>query len=483
MRLRGARPVTLSNQRKTSFGSDVSMASPGARHVAGFVSGAPPDALVVSSETNVFSTKTFNNTTMEVGTVVDMVNFSNPLCQIVALSDGKLPRPETFAMKIRPPNILEKLDAIYHAKAHEETRRFQYMRRSTLNRTNKTVVSADEAEMVQQEERQLVVALRRGLEDAGFELLSKRDYDLCEALNAGYLLRLSILPDIAQADPSIFQEFYPERIQNNTTIFDDDMLFEGRILIYWRGYNSEVTQGRLLLPKLDYLQANLVQRSAASIVETIGRVERFFIDKLSQSVRSLQRSVRHLLLEVVSYLPIGERLAKVAQQKLATNVENTSNRLTAPSLPKLEDMNLEARRFLRLGRYGGSRIRFIGSPNPKDALNPFLICEIPGVSNPPCPNAHSKYIRQIEKPRSMGRDKMDHAKTVKTDYFTCLYDEQSKNAPRATQLLERISIRDVVDSFSHVGRARLLASFFSKSELVEPSFDEVRRRNLVCLIL
>lgn len=34
--------------------------------------------------------------------------------------------------------------------------------------------------------------------------------DLCEALNAGYLLRLSIVPDTRMLDPHIFRDFYPE---------------------------------------------------------------------------------------------------------------------------------------------------------------------------------------------------------------------------------------------------------------------------------
>ncbi len=70
-------------------------------------------------------------------------------------------------------------------------------------------------------EERLVSSVRTSLENAGFELLSKRDIDLCESLNAGYLLRLSILPDVSELD-EIAQEFYPERFDADGKSLDEN---------------------------------------------------------------------------------------------------------------------------------------------------------------------------------------------------------------------------------------------------------------------
>lgn len=483
-------PYPLQHSRKMKNTPSVSLSSIGTRQVVGqYVNGALPNAVIgndaLISGNVVATSKSSSKSVDDDAYAVDMVNFTNPVCRIVAASDGKLPKDkQSIANIVRPPAILEKLDAIFHARAYEETRRFQYMQRSSFGHdTNEASTTISTAPFFDpEEEEQLIRTVRRCLEDAGFESLSKRDYDLCEALNAGYLLRLSILPDVGQADPRIYQEFYPERFYQNATFLDtndDELLFEGRILVFWRGYACEMTRGRLVLPKLDYLQANLVQRSAAHIVKSIGKAERFVLIKLNQYLRIMQRSLRRWLSGLVTTIPVGGRLAKVAHYSTIMAWQNeTTSTETTPTLRKEfdgNDLDYRPRRFFRLGRYGGSKIRFVGSPNPKDALNPFLICEIPEVANPPCPNAHNSYLHQIERSRSVAGDKNRATqKTIKNDDFTCFYDGQSKNPPRSTQLLERVSISDVVDSFSHVGRARLLASFFSKSELIEPSFDEVR---------
>jgi hypothetical protein len=183
---------------------------------------------------------------------------TSPICRVVTRSDRKIPTTKGAipASLSRPPYVLRNLDNLFHAVSYSETRRLQYFETSS---------TAQPPSCSDGEEARLVDVTRTSLEDAGFQLLSRRDLDLCEALNAGYLLRLSILPDVSKLDPTVAQEFYPERFDSkgNPLNDQDEILFNGRVLVFWRGYSSETTNGRLILPKLDYLQASVVQSSAA----------------------------------------------------------------------------------------------------------------------------------------------------------------------------------------------------------------------------
>jgi hypothetical protein len=171
----------------------------------------------------------------------------------------------------QPPYVLRKLDNLFHIAWHAETQRLPYFDASVTHprEGRRKTRGSDEATLVE--------LTRSCLEDAGYQLLSRRDLDLCDALNAGYLLRLSILPDVASLDPGIAREFYPERFDSkgNKVIRDDtdELLFGGRVLVYWRGYSTEVTKGRLVLPKIDYLQASIVQGLAAKYVRCIARLK------------------------------------------------------------------------------------------------------------------------------------------------------------------------------------------------------------------
>ena len=99
--------------------------------------------------------------------------------------------------------------------------------------------------------------LRVELEAAGFQPFTERDLQLSRALNVGYLLRLSIEPSLSSANASLADDFYGSRLINGTRMLDVNasLPFEGRMLLLHRGYGTEITRGRLLLPKLDYLQA------------------------------------------------------------------------------------------------------------------------------------------------------------------------------------------------------------------------------------
>ena len=69
---------------------------------------------------------------------------------------------------------------------------------------------------------------------------------LCDCLNPGYLLRLSLVPDLSDLAP-----ISPEYSGVSE-------LFDGRAAVFYRGYGTETTSGRLLPQKLDFLQANLL---------------------------------------------------------------------------------------------------------------------------------------------------------------------------------------------------------------------------------
>jgi hypothetical protein len=366
------------------------------------------------------------------------------VCRVVALPDGKLP---TAASDLPPeilesPHLLDKLDAIYHAMSHEETRRLRYLERS------KNI----EPVIDETEEENLVLLLRNSLEDAGFELLTRRDVDLCEALNAGYLLRLSIAPDVAGFDPTISKEFYPEYYDEDGKP-NEDLLFEGRVLLYRRGYSSEVTEGKLLLPKLDYLQASIVQRSARRVTEAIGRVERQLLSTVTAVTRHFQIVARNQLARVADTVPNPSvaRFLRIKWGWKPVDKETLDH--------DKEDMASIG--FFKFSRYGGeSRNRFLGSPGTLDALDPFLCCDIADIDT-----VDGEPFHEVNG-------------ALNSSAFTCLYDSQQSH-PRPSSsyqedvLLERVSINNVVDLSTSQGRRNVVKRFFAKSKLVEPTFEEV----------
>ena len=250
-----------------------------------------------------------------------------PICRVVALSDSKLPTSAlALPVELRQPlNDLRRFDDVYHAMAHDETRRLKYL--DTSNRKG----NDDEAPPVYepQEEKELVSVTRKSLEDAGFKLLSRRDLDLCEALNAGYLLRLSIEPDVSELDPCIAREFYPEQFDSEGKLLnEDELLFDSRVLVFRRGYSQEVTRGRLLLPKIDYLQASLVQRSASWLKRRANDIEeRVSIKTGNMYRRAASFSIRKMrsLTDRIQNKRIGSFLRK----RIPTQTSDMSSSLSS----------------------------------------------------------------------------------------------------------------------------------------------------------
>lgn len=107
---------------------------------------------------------------------------------------------------------------------------------------------------------------RQSLERAGYVEVTDRDLEICEALNAGYLLRLSLAPDLSNLDKNLRIEFVGEDGISGTGA----SLFGGKVVMFRRGYGTEVTDNRrLIIPKLDYLQASLVQKNAATVSDKV----------------------------------------------------------------------------------------------------------------------------------------------------------------------------------------------------------------------
>ena len=154
----------------------------------------------------------------------------------------------------------------------------------------------------------------------------------------------------------------------------------------------------------------------------------------------------------------------------------------------LQDDNIEnddLEGSITLQRYGGTRASFFGSPDPNDALDPFMMCEV-------------KYYNPSNLPSNLqynGTDLIDSsvkvtAADIESDMndvlnrqrrFTCEYDgemETSTTFDRESspkmQLLERVSISNLVDIFSRSGRKKFIKALFAQSKLVEPTYEEVR---------
>lgn len=392
-----------------------------------------------------------------------------PICRIVTRSGAKIPTTTPPSL-IQQQDFLDKLDAFYHAESRQRTKNLRY-----LGPSKQKLQNAEAEQVVDRgEEEKLVSEVRGSLEDAGFELMSRRDLDLCESLNAEYLLRLSILPDVKELDSGLAREFYPKRFGANGTVLDEnELLFGGRVLVYWRGYSEEVTRGRLVLPKLDYLQASIVQRSAAWVKHRLDAVESELMTALVRRVRIARRKAQRLVVRFLDSIPV-KFVAKMARDVVMDDD-------AVEGVCMSESKVVQGRP--RLSRYGGSKIKFVGSPNPDDALGPFTICEVNYDDPSPVPNANAEYLRNlgrtaIDNTTSTAAVEHDIYEEVNNEPFTCQYDAQmSKNNPEdqlpPMQLLERVSISNLVDLFTTSGRRSLLKEIASKSELVEPTYEEV----------
>ena len=258
--------------------------------------------------------------------------------------------------------------------------------------------------------------LRTSLENSGFQLLSQRDLDLCKALNGGYLLRLSIAPDLRDLD-DLYWDFYnnvnpvgdaggySDTNDDGNNVNDDidtsitadnlqELLFEGKILIFRRGYSQEITSGRLLLPKLDYLQSSLVQRSAYIISQKLTRVE----EGIQNDVAAAYQRIVSVLFENSSFwkdqipnvsfddidmnmnftieegmnISVNVNVKEPLGKGVNTMLKNVSIAIATGATLNNTKSNIKLERY----GYAGGEGKFVDSPDDTDALSPFLVCEI-----------------------------------------------------------------------------------------------------------
>lgn len=397
------------------------------------------------------------------------IKYGDSICRIVAPADGKLPTALPVSLLSSKNFLLEKIDAIYHAMSHAETNKLKYLQ---LKRNSNNQQQNDNRYLTEEDEMNEAQILRKSLEDAGFELLSQRDLDLCEALNAGYVLRLSIKPDLQGFDPSIGQAFYPElfpdneEVKNfaikdkfkksmNKTDISCPLLFEGKVLVFRRGYSSEITTGRLYPPKIDYLQASLVQRTASFFIRWLGDKER----NIELSIRKSKNAAIEKTMETIpEKYNLTRTLNKYVKAENSTNVSENSNKVSKISKA--------------IANIRGIKYSSVSSLD--DAINPFLLCEI-RYKDDMEPNEGGNYGKE----KIMEDEAIDwsSASEILCEYDSGKFrhetndDKFEKTVPY--RLLKRVSISNLVDFFSKGGRRRLVDSFISESMLVEPTYEEV----------
>eukprot|EP00980_Cylindrotheca_fusiformis_P010793 scaffold2442_cov146-Cylindrotheca_fusiformis.AAC.8 len=410
---------------------------------------------------------------------------SNPICRIVTRADSKLPTtPSTLPESLfQEPHLLEKLDSYYNAQAYKRTKTLSYLIQSKqqqrqhgdLNAAEVTMTIGDNGEEQEENraemEQELVSVVHNSLKDAGFQLLSRRDLDLCDSLNVGYLLRLSIAPALSELDPSIAKEFYPELEEEDF----DELLFGGRCLVFWRGYSKEVTTGRLILPKIDYLQTSVVRRSAAWIKRRLDVVEAKLTNKADRQGRKLQSKFQDWKESIIPKAMLSkfyflEDDDDDVEYELEDDGEDTTSRKKASSC---------ARDGVHYGRYGGPKLRFVATPDPDDALDPFMICEVQDYDPPNGSTTDDEILNEASSAATENAAEHDMYDKLNHYGYRCEYDEKMaypngrQRLSRRIHLLERVSINNLVDVFSRRGRGSLLQTLFSKSKLVEPTYEEV----------
>ena len=487
----------------------------------------------------------------------------NTICRIAASSDGKIPPilvrtddqvgaeddgdgagagagagTTSTSTSASITKTAEKIDAIYNAINNQHLKSLSIMDDIQNNATT-------------------IQTLIESLQNSGFVPLSQRDVDLCFALNPGYLLRLSIAPDLDQLDDELYHEFYSRNDNDNSTVVstststsaqasklasislssDSKALFDGRVLIFRRGYSEETTVGRLILPKLDYLQYSLVQRSASKVARRIAKIDDMIAGKITNSSRLIQNSIQSTLdgwKEMIGYDEYGlegsggdgsnamdpnlnsnsnvngngnpskkftntaTRIVKQPFEKGVNMLKNATS-ATGNSL----DATLEEKKSFKLERYTiagtGSRVtsRFRskaakGVANAvidiDDALSPFLVCEIEGGDDGDDGDGdgdddttnNNSDIRTL----AYNEDYYEDSNGVNTRTGNNSRGDDGNVVNGGTRselqlskppirLLKRISIANLVDISSDGGRRRLIKSLFSESELVEPTFEEI----------
>ena len=387
------------------------------------------------------------------GVAISIIEESDVESRIVATSDGKI--PPTATLLSSSSSFHDSIDSIYNALNNKSLKKLNQLNGKSLNANTTQII-------------------KESLESSGFRLLSQRDVDLCKALNEGYLLRLSIVPDIGGLDV-LYSDFFGTSGEDDDTHSSrniEKLPFGGRVLVFRRGYGQEITTGKLLLPKLDYLQSSLVQRSASELTARLTRLERSITSTITRSYQKqfqplFETKLDSLKEQILDEVPLEADMNVLrVEETLEKGVNKLKNVLkdTGASLNKTK-INIKLGRYKRFG-------------DDADPLNSFLV-----------------YNMELQKDdRDAGNELMERRSVeqyllegISSGSLSCKYDAERKSSPASNQrtnvtsttsvptdrLLERVSIANLVDFFSTGGRRRLFKTLFSVSELQEPTYDEV----------
>jgi hypothetical protein len=216
-----------------------------------------------------------------------------------------------------------------------------------------------------------------------------------------------------------------------------------------------VTEGRLLLPKIDYLQASIVQRSARRVTQGIARIEKQLLSTVIAVTRHVKIVTKNQLAKIADNVPMP-KVAYFLRSKWGWK-EVDQETLDHDK----EDMaNISFFKFSRYG--GGQNSRFVGSPSINDALDPFLSCDVVDIDDSVNGEVLSKVNGQF------------NASDI-TFQFDSDHSDRRVGSSLGDQsvLLERVSINNVVDLSTREGRRTVVKRFFTRSKLVEPTFKEV----------
>lgn len=390
-------------------------------------------------------------------------NNNNNKCKVVANGDGKLPSiqhlspdsPSIISFTQDDENsttekivenikyLTQKINAIYGAEELQRRRK-----PTTLSSSSKLVDKREESDTTRAD----FSTIKNSLEDAGFELLNQSDLDLCDALNSGYLLRLSIGPDTKFLDflgDDFFPSLYPppsnpvEKNEKNSLLNIasskmiakiksrkkkdyllsgkngiSPLLFDGKVLIFRRGYSSQTSRERFILPKIDYLQTSIVQSAT------------YFFSKFVTDLE-LGTFLKEATQKIISIIP--SNLIKLMFLE--------DDDIWSEGMNMIDTKKSDEKKSIDLSRYGGGA----KSSSPEDVIKPFLVCE-----------TDDGFVNITSLQTSMNSS------------------SSSSSSSYYYRLLERVSVRDIIDGLSNRGRVlQLLQRLFSETTLVEPTYEEV----------
>lgn len=378
-------------------------------------------------------------------------------CRIVARADGKLILPQETNATETSLLTRKQIDQIYNAE-------FYKLFKSLPLEIHKDSMEVEDNSIGGRNEHTNAITntndvqeLRKSLEQSGFRLWKERDLYLCEALNQGYLLRLSIQPDIKDMDPNLGKEFYPDLYEETTDDTESapnriPLLYDGRILIFTRGYSQEITKGRLLLAKFDYLQSSLVQRLAFAIARKIGVMEAKIKHSLQQQLKVIENFFHDYMNRTKSYIPLPTRRLmnkgiKMLYNRRKKREKNNSSKLT--------------KRILKLGRYVGNSGKFTDISSNFDALDSFLVCE-----------NEDRYVQSLPESEEEKVVIRDLQRKYENNEVSCRYD-LLRSIKGPSHLLKRVSVANLIDVSSSGGKRQWMRSLFSSSKLIEPTYEEV----------